>query len=124
MAEGAILTVRRPDGTPLCCEKLVVEPWRHPVRQAGVMSTFDMVANVILVTPLRHAETIFEQVVSGADADAGCMAGISRLPNEAGLVYKVLGSETEPVKAKVRAFWDLVRREATGAPVPASRIWG
>jgi hypothetical protein len=55
------------------------------------MSTFDMVANVILIASPRHAETIFEQVVSGADADAGCMAGISRLPNEMGLVYKVLG---------------------------------
>ena len=121
---SSALTVRRPDGTPLCCEKLVAEPWRHPVRQAGVMGTFDIVANVILVAPPRHAVTIFEQVVSGADADAGCMAGISRLPNDAGLVYKVLGLETEPVKAKVRAFWDLVRREATGAPAPASRTWG
>ena len=121
---SSALTVSRPDGTPLCCEKLVAEPWRHPVRQAGVMGTFDIVANVILVAPPRHVETIFEQVVSGADADAGCMAGISRLPNDAGLVYKVLGLETEPVKAKVRAFWDLVRREATGAPAPAARTWG
>jgi urease accessory protein len=121
---SSALTVSRPDGTPLCCEKLVAEPWRHPVRQAGVMGTFDIVANVILVAPPRHVEMIFEQVVSGADADAGCMAGISRLPNDAGLAYKVLGSATEPVKAKVRAFWDLVRREATGAPAPAARTWG
>jgi urease accessory protein len=117
------LTVSRPDGTSLFSEKLVVEPWRHPVRRAGVMGTFDIVANVILVTPVRHAATIFEQVVSGADADAGCMTGASRLPNDAGLVYKVLGMETEPVKAKVRAFWDLVRREVVGAPAPASRPW-
>jgi urease accessory protein len=88
------------------------------------MGTFDVVANVVLVTPPRHAATIFEQVVSGADAAVGCMAGASRLPNEAGLVYKVLGMETEPVKAKVRAFWDLVRREVVGAPAPAARSWG
>jgi urease accessory protein len=121
---SSALAVNRPDGTPLCCEKLVAEPWRHQVRQTGVMGTFGIVANVILVAPPRHVETIFEQVVSGAAADAGCMAGISRLPNDAGLVYKVLGLETEPVEAKVRAFWDLVRREATGAPAPASRTWG
>lgn len=121
---SSALAVNRPDGTPLCREKLVAEPWRHPVRQAGAMGTFDIVANVILVAPPRPVETIFEQVVSGADADAGCMAGISRLPNDAGLVYKVLGLETEPVKAKVRAFWDLVRREVTGTPAPAARTWG
>jgi urease accessory protein len=121
---SSALTVSRPDGTPLFREKLVAEPWRHPVRQAGVMGGFDIVANVVLVTPLRHAATIFEQVVAWADADAGCMAGASRLPNDAGLVYKVLGVETEPVKTKVRAFWDLVRQEVTGAPAPASRTWG
>jgi urease accessory protein len=121
---SSALTASRPDGTPLFCEKLVAEPWRHPVRQAGVMGTFDVFANVILVTPPRHAATIFEQLASEAGADAGCVAGASRLPNDAGLVYKVLGMETEPVKAKVSAFWDLVRREVAGAPAPASRPWG
>ena len=80
------------------------------------------------ITPRRHADPIFEQVVAGADGDgdgdADCVAGASRLPNDAGLVYKVLGKETEPVKAKVRAFWGLVRREVAGAQIPAARPWG
>jgi urease accessory protein len=118
------LTACRPGGSSLFCEKLVAEPRRHPVRQAGAMGTFDVLANVILVTPPRHAAAIFERVVSGADADSECMAGASRLPNGAGLAYKVLGTETEPVTAKVRAFWDLVRREVVGAPVPSPRLWG
>jgi urease accessory protein len=118
------LTASRPDGTPLFTEKLVAEPWRHPVRQAGVMGKFDVLANVTLVTPQRHARKIFEQVVPGADASADCMAGASRLPGDAGLVYKVLGRETEPVKAMVRAFWKLVRQEVAGAPIPAARPWG
>jgi len=120
---SSAMTVRRPDGTPLFSEKLVAEPWRQPVRQTGVMGEFDVVANVILVTPPGHAAKIFERTIPGTD-DAGCMAGASRLPNDAGLVYKVLGTETQPVKAKVRAFWDLVRREVTGVPAPAPRPWG
>jgi urease accessory protein len=117
------LTVSRPDGTPLCCEKLVAEPWRQPVRQAGVMGTFDVLANVTLLTPPWHAAVIFEQLGARTDAGAMCMAGASYLPNDAGLIYKVIGTETEPVKAKVRAFWDLVRREVAGAPAPATRPW-
>ena len=74
--------------------------------------------------PVRHAAQVFEHVVPGADASEDCAAGASRLPNDAGLVYKVLGMETEPVKAKVRAFWDLVRKQVTGAPIPAARSWG
>jgi hypothetical protein len=60
----------------------------------------------------------------GADIGGECRAGASRLPNDAGLVYKVLGVETEPVKSKARAFWDLVRQEVVGAPIPAARPWG
>jgi urease accessory protein len=121
---SSALTVSRPDGASLFTEKLVAKPWRHPVRHAGSMRRFDVLANVTLGTPVRHAAQIFEHVVPGADASADCVAGASRLPHEAGLVYKVLGMETEPVKAKVRAFWDLVRQQVTGAPIPASRPWG
>jgi urease accessory protein len=121
---SSTLTASRPDGTPLFTEKLVAEPWRHPVRQTGVMGKFDVFANVTLITPRRHADQIFDQIVPGADTSTDCVAGASRLPNEAGLVYKVLGMETEPVKAKVRAFWDLVRQQVLGAPIPTARPWG
>lgn len=125
---SSALTVRRPDGTPLCSEKLVIQPGRHPVRDAGAMGGFDVLANVLLITPAVHATRILEQVAAGTGADAysagtGIMAGASRLPNDAGLVYKVLGRETQPVKAKVRAFWDLVRREVWGIRAPQVRSW-
>ncbi|HEY1823836.1 MAG TPA: urease accessory protein UreD [Trebonia sp.] len=128
---SSALTVRRPDGTPLFCEKLIVEPGRHPVRDAGAMGGFDVFANAILVTPAPHATRILEQAAAGTGADqpggpiagTGCMAGASRLPNDAGLVYKVLGTETREVKAEIRAFWDLVRREVPGVPAPALRPW-
>ena len=41
--------------------------------------------------------------------------------HDAGLVYKVLGMETEPVKAMVREFWKLALREVAGAPIPEAR---
>ena len=39
-------------------------------------------------------------------------SGASRLPNDAGLIFKVLGMETEPVRAAVRAFWSLAREDS------------
>jgi len=117
------LTVARPDGTALCAEKLVCEPWRHPVRRAGVMGDFDVVASAILATPPLHAEAVLERLDFGIDPDAGCMAGASRLPNDAGLIYKVLGKETEQVAAKIREFWSLVRHEVLGAQIPRLRSW-
>ena len=43
------------------------------------------------------------------DLERGVASGACRLPNEAGLIYKVLGRETAQVKAQVRAFWEIVR---------------
>jgi urease accessory protein len=121
---SSAITVTRPDGTALFTERLVAEPWRHPARRAGAMGRFDVLASVFLVTPRQHADQVFERAAVGADPATQCLAGANRLPHDAGLSYKVLGMETEPVQAKVRAFWDLVRREVTGAPIPAARAWG
>jgi urease accessory protein len=120
---SSALTIARPDGTALCAEKFVSEPWRYPVRQAGVMGDYDVLANVTLAAPSPVAAAVLEHVDATSDASGGWMAGASILPNDAGLVYKVLGTETEPVTAKVREFWRLVRREAVGSAIPDPRPW-
>ncbi len=119
---SSAMAATRPDGTRLFTEKLVAEPWRQPVRHAGAMGHFDVFANVTLVTPRHHADQIFEHATAGSDTE--CMAGASRLPGDAGLSYKVIGTATEPVKSKVRDFWALVRQEVLGAPIPRARLWG
>jgi len=120
---SSAITITRPDGHVLCSDRFVSEPSRYPVRQTGVMGEFDVLASVLLAAPQKLAEAVLEHVDATVDTAAGCMAGASRLPNDAGLVYKVLGKETEPVKAKVREFWRVVRHEAVGAPIPAPRPW-
>jgi urease accessory protein len=121
---SSTVSAARPDGTALFTEKFVAEPWRHPLRRAGVMGRFDVFANVTLVTPRRHAERVLDHMTHDVESGGDCMAGVSRLPNDAGLAYKVLGTETEPVKEKVRAFWRAVRQEVRGAPIPAPPLWG
>jgi urease accessory protein len=121
---SSALSASRPDGTALCSEKLLAQPARYPVRDAGAMGTFNVFANVTVLTPARHAEAILEQVLPGRDEDSECLSGASRLPGDAGLSYKVLGRETEAVMTAVRRFWSLVRREVTGALVPDPRSWG
>lgn len=120
---SAALTITRPGGRELCTDKFVSEPRRRPVRQAGVMGEFDVLASVTLAAPARLTAAVLDQVEAELDAAGGWMAGASRLPNDAGLVYRVLGRETEPVRARVREFWRLVRREALGAPIPEPRSW-
>ena len=109
------IAARRPDGRLLFTEKLVFEPARNPPRQTGVMDSFDVFGNVILLTPKEPADRIAARLVAEVDLAAGVAHGACRLPNDAGLIYKVLGRETAQVKAKVREFWGIVREEVTGA---------
>ena len=113
----------RPGGDALFSEKLLIEPKRHPMRQTGVMDGFDVFGNVILCTPADGAERIHARVDAHVDLDAGVAYGACRLPNDAGIVYKVLGRETAQVAAKVRAFWAVAREEITGAAIPPPFLW-
>ncbi len=112
-------TAVRPDGRTLFAEKLLVEPARNPMRQTGVMDEFDVFGNVILCTPADKADRIHGIVGAEVDLANGLAYGACRLPNDAGLIFKVLGRETAQVKAKVREFWAVVRKEVAGAGIPA-----
>jgi len=113
----------RPDGCTLFTEKLVIEPLRYAMRQTGVMDSFDVFGNVILCTPKDKADRIEERVDADVNLADGVAFGACRLPNDAGLIYKVLGRETARVKTKVREFWRVVREEVTGAGLPPPFLW-
>ncbi|WFU26433.1 urease accessory protein UreD [Bradyrhizobium sp. CB1717] len=113
----------RPDGRALFTEKLVIEPRRYGMRQTGVMDSFDVFANVILCAPKDTAERIHERAGAGVNLADGLAFGACHLPNDAGLIYKVLGRETTQVKAKVREFWGVVREEVIGAALPPPYLW-
>ena len=93
------------------------------MRQTGVMGSFDVFANVVLCTPKDKAERIHERIGANVNLTEGAAFGACRLPNEAGLIFKVLGRETAQVKAKVREFWGLVRKEVIGAALPPPYLW-
>jgi len=113
----------RPGGRTLFTEKLVIDPARRPLRQTGVMDSFDVLGNVILLTPKEAADRVHARVDADVDAANGVAFGACSLPNDAGLIFKVLGRETEQVKAKVREFWGIAREEVTGAAIPPPFFW-
>jgi urease accessory protein len=113
----------RPDGRALFTEKLVIDPARRPLRQTGVMGAFDVLGNVVLLAPKDAADRVHARVGAEVDAANGIAFGACHLPNDAGLIYKVLGRETAQVKAKVREFWAIAREEITGTALPPPFFW-
>lgn len=113
----------RPDGTSLFTEKFIIEPHRNSVSRLGAMGSFHVFGNVVLLIPKEHADRLFDAIDPVFDKEAGLASGISRLPYDAGLVFKVLGMDTAPVSAAIRKFWSLARQEVVGARVPDNFLW-
>jgi urease accessory protein len=120
---SATVRAARPDGRMLFNEKLVIEPGRRAMRQTGVMDSFDVFGNVVLLTPKDAADRVHARVEADVDLERGVAFGACTLPNDAGLIFKVLGRETAQVKAKVREFWAVAREEATGAGLRPPYFW-
>nr|WP_205861576.1 urease accessory protein UreD [Planosporangium flavigriseum] len=117
------LSVSRPDGTLLFAEKFLIEPARSTPARCGVLGGFHVFGNVLLLTAPERAERVLAQVPAVVDRTEGWAAGASRLPNDAGISYRILGMESEPVRAMVRDFWSVARVAVAGHPVPARFAW-
>jgi len=115
--------VARPDGTPVFTEKLLIEPARRSPELPGVMQHFDVFGNLLIVTPAATADRIYARVPPQFDLAGGIASGLSRLPNGAGLMLRVVGTETHQVRARVRETWAVVREEAVGRSLPAEFAW-
>jgi urease accessory protein len=113
----------RPDGTLLFTERFVVEPARHSPCQLGAMGRYDIFANVVVMTPEADARALYAATPAFLDEERGLMAGASFLPGGAGIIYKVLGKDTQTVKRQVRAFASSVRRQVKGVPLPEEFPW-
>ena len=83
----------------------------------------DVFANVVLLTPKEHHERIVERVPALCDIKAGLASGVTRLPNNCGLIFKVLGNDSGEVKAQIREFWKIAREEILGVTLPAQFLW-
>ena len=113
----------RPDGKQLMREKFVIEPWKNFPKAVGVMADFDVFANVIVMTPPDKAKEIYDATEPFIDREKGLAAGITQLPNGAGLLFKALGMKPGPVKELVRDFASRVRMAVKGKPIPPEFPW-
>lgn len=113
----------RPQGERLFREKFVIRPAELSPSTLGAMNGYDLLGNVILLSPPDVTEAVYSRTPSFIDPARRTAAGISRLPRRAGLIYKVLGDDTAAVKASIRAFCSTVRLAAKGRPMPAEFPW-
>ena len=118
-----IHAVRRETGEKLFVEKFILEPKVSDVLQTGVMNGFDVFGNVVLLTRPDKALRVRDLIGADADLKGRLAYGATVLPQECGLIFKVLGDTSESVRAKIREFWGVARETITGCPLPEEFLW-
>lgn len=116
-----ITAAREAGGDPLFVERFVLEPGRMDFGKVGIMGPFEVFGNVLALTPARHLDALRDGI--GADFRPDLAWGATVLPHDAGLLFKVLGLNTESVRAKIREFHAVVRRVVLGTELPEDFLW-
>lgn len=118
-----IEATRRETGKKLFVEKSLVKPKEGTLPLSGIMSDYEVFGNIILLTEPEKALAVREAVNANVERETRLAYGASLLPNECGLVFKVLGMSSEAVRGKVREFWQIARKIVTGHDLPTSCLW-
>lgn len=114
---------KRPDDTHLFREKFIIAPGKENPRSIGVMDFFDVYANVIVLAPGEKADEIYAQAEPFMDRERKLALGVTRLPEKAGLLFRVLGMEPQPVKKIVAEIRSLTRMAIKGKPIMPEFPW-
>ncbi|MFT0858831.1 urease accessory protein UreD [Ancylobacter sp. G4_0304] len=118
------VAVRRPGGRKLFAEKILIEKDDTSIDYPAVMQGYDAFANIMCLTPPPVAARIKERFETHFPSEAPrAISGVSRLPNDAGLMLRAVGVETYDVRNEVRRFWRIVREEARGRTLPQEFLW-
>jgi urease accessory protein len=120
---SSTVTAQRPSGQSLFTEKFVIRPKLDKLHALGAMGDFHVFGNVVVITPKDNADRLFEANTPVFDRENGIAHGVSRLPHDAGLVFKVLAMESAPVMETIRQFWSEVRQVVVGPRVPDNFLW-
>lgn len=107
----------------LFVEKYILEPEKDSLNAVGVMEEFDVFGNAILLTPKEHHARILARLEAKYDVENQIAYGATQLPNESGLIFKVLGVDSPKTKATIRHFWQVAREEILGISLPKPFLW-
>jgi urease accessory protein len=112
----------RLEGSDLFAEKFVIEGGDPMLDAGAIVGSFDVFANILCATPPGIAARIQSRFQTDY-TDSNFMGGLSRLPNEGGLMLRMVGTETHQIRPVLRRFWRIVREEARGRTLSDEFLW-
>lgn len=113
--------VRRPDGRQVAVDTLSFEGAGRRADSPAGLGRHGVHATFFVLAPAGRLEGLQPALLARLELCTDVLTGVTLLPFEAGLLVRVLGASSIPVRAATHAAWDVARRHVVGAPAPDLR---
>jgi len=113
---------RGPDGVLLFADLLRLGPDRGGRSKCiGVLGPYDVIATLHVISGHGDRPRLVTLLRDTLGVRPDVVAGVSELPNRAGVGVRLLGPSSKAVRSALRAAWNTARLELLGAPAPNLR---
>ncbi|GAA3727972.1 urease accessory protein [Spinactinospora alkalitolerans] len=113
--------VRAWDGRLLVADQLELAPPAAAPSSPGRLGPFSVLATLYILAPAAARGELHDRIHTAVDALPGVLAGVSELPNDAGIGVRLLAATSTQAAAAVHAAWNRARLHLLDAPAPDLR---
>jgi urease accessory protein len=88
-----------------------IEPKKYNMKIKGILGKYNIVGTVYVLTKKNQIEKLEEKIYEKIQKSELVSIGTSILPNESGIIVKILGNNTEDVFDKIYDVLKITRKE-------------
>jgi urease accessory protein len=113
------LVVKDEAGALLARDRFIVSGADFLSETPGISASYSAFGSVFFISRSSHKEVVIDAIRSALDGLSGIYAGVSLMPNQCGIVARVLAPNAHSMRAGINAVWSSIRRMRFGtAPQP------
>ena len=115
------------EGRLVCADTVDLRPAERDPRDPASVGEYEVVGSLYVFAPgdpdgqPPSLETLVDGIAHRVEPDAETHSGVSTLPQDSGVIVRVVGYREAAVTAALREAWDETRQQTLGVGAPADR---
>ncbi|MCJ7637083.1 MAG: urease accessory protein UreD [Nitrososphaeraceae archaeon] len=93
----------------------LLEPKKNQLKRFGILEEFNMLSNMYLLVPSKYVSILNEKINEDVIKYNKVVARCSILPNDSGIVVRILGNMIDDIKEVTHHILKICRKEILGA---------
>jgi urease accessory protein len=114
----------RCEGRLCCADAVDLRPAERDPRNSATIGEYGIVGSLYVLSPSEDTDTLSKAIhgrLGTVKTDTDTQTGVSALPDDKGIVLRILGHRSADVTSTVTAAWDETRQELLGVGAPDDR---